>query len=66
MDDIDVWHAARHFMKVYGADASVITAMRADALLDLGDGEGFHVWQRIVTAVRDLERTALRPGETMH
>ena len=43
-------------MKRYGAAAAVKAAMRADELLAMGDTNGFHVWQRVVAAINELER----------
>ena len=56
VEDIDIWRAAAHMLKLYGADAAITAAMRADALLDQGDAEGFAVWKRVVSAIGQLER----------
>ena len=37
-----------------GQDAPINAAMRADALLDKGDLDGYAVWRRIVKAVEEL------------
>ena len=56
MEEIDVWRSAQQLMKQYGADAAIIAAMRADALLEGGDTEGFRTWQRIAAAINELEK----------
>lgn len=56
MDPIDLWRAADMMMKLYGEDAALHAAMRADALLDQGDTEGFFTWKRIARAIDDLVR----------
>jgi hypothetical protein len=57
MDEIDVWRAANEMMKLFGDDAATRAAMRADAMLDEGDVDGFHAWTRIARAIDDLRRT---------
>jgi len=44
MEDIDIWRAAEQMRKLYGADAVIHAAMRADKLMDQGDVEGFDMW----------------------
>ena len=58
MDKIDIWRAADMMMRLYGVDATVKAALRADAFLDQGDTEGFFVWKRIARAIDDLGRRA--------
>ena len=55
--DIDVWRGANFMVKRHGADAPVAAAQRADALLAAGDTEGHFVWERILTAIGELQRT---------
>lgn len=66
MDEIDVWRAAHQVVELYGADATLRAAMRADSLLEQGDTEGFLVWKRIARAIDDLGQTARQPGEREH
>jgi hypothetical protein len=37
MDEVDIWRAADQMIRLYGEDALLRAAMRADALLDQGD-----------------------------
>ncbi len=40
--------------------------MRADAMLESGDLDGYGVWKRILRAVGELRRAGPRPGERFH
>jgi len=66
MDDIDIWRAAEQMLKLYGADAAIHAAMRADKLMDQGDVEGFDMWKRVVDAVNELDRVTPKDGEARH
>jgi hypothetical protein len=66
MEDTDIWRAAEQMRKLYGADAAIHAAMRADKLMDQGDTEGFDMWKRVVAALNELERPAPRDGEARH
>ena len=64
MEDIDIWRAAEQMRKLFGADAAIHAAMRADKLMDQGDVEGFDMWKRVATALNELDRTTPQDGET--
>ncbi|MEI9990564.1 MAG: hypothetical protein WDM86_11045 [Rhizomicrobium sp.] len=65
MEDIDIWRTAAEMIRQFQEDAATTAALRADALLDGGDVDGFHVWKRVVLAINDLQKT--RPGgDTLH
>lgn len=66
MKDIDIWRAAEQMRKLYGADAAIHSAMRADKLMDQGDVEGFKMWKRVVDAINELERDKPKEGEARH
>ncbi len=40
--------------------------MRADALLDKGDVDGYAVWRRILRAVEELQGSEPKPSEAVH
>lgn len=40
--------------------------MRADAMLDNGDPDGFAVWKRILRVIEELKRTGRKSGEAVH
>ncbi len=63
MEEIDIWRSATQQIRMHGEDAAIRSAMRADELLAAGDTEGFRVWQRIVTAINELQRQSPHSGE---
>lgn len=63
MEEIDIWRTAAEMFRQVQAHAGVTAALRADALLDQGDTEGFAVWKRVVAAIEDLARKAPREGK---
>ena len=52
--DLDIFRSAQVLVKYHGQDAPIHAAMRADAMLDKGDLDGYAVWKRIVKAVEEL------------
>lgn len=56
MTEIDIWRAARTMIDLYDLDAGWRAAQRADHLYEEGDIDGFHVWVRIVNAIKDLQK----------
>ena len=62
----DVWRAANMMMELYGDAATINAAMRADALLDQGDTEGFFIWKRIARAIDHLSQVARADHESIH
>jgi hypothetical protein len=64
---LDIYRAANILVKEYGAaQAPLMAAKRADALLDLGDVEGQRVWKAVLRAVQELTRTERAPGESVN
>ncbi len=49
-----------------GEDAPIEAAMRADAMLESGDLDGYAVWRRIVKAVEEIQRTKRDRCEVAH
>ncbi len=49
--DLDIYRSANVLIREYGEDAAVEAAMRAIAMLDKGDLDGYAVWKRILRAV---------------
>ena len=43
-------------MKEFGDDAAPLAAKRADAMLELGDTDGFTTWLKVVKANETLNR----------
>ncbi len=52
--DLDIYRSAQMLVKRHGEDAPIEAAMRADAMLEKGDLDGFAVWKRILRAVGEL------------
>ena len=49
-------------IREHGEDAELEAAMRADAMLEKGDLDGYAVWRRVLWAVEELQGTeALGP-----
>ena len=55
MIERDIYRAARKMIDLYDLDTGWQAGLRADQPLDQGDVEGFHVWKRIVRAIRELQ-----------
>jgi hypothetical protein len=53
-------------LKIYGPDAELAAAKRADTALDQGDMAGFGMWKRITKATAELARHKPTGGETMN
>ncbi len=64
--DLDIYRAANLLVKQHGKDAPIHAAMRADAMLEAGDLDGYAVWKRIVKAVEELQGTGPKSGEASH
>ncbi len=64
--DLDIWRSANLLVKRHGPDEPIEAAMRADAMLDKGDLDGYAVWRRILRAVEELMRASPVSGEASH
>ncbi len=64
--DLDIYRAANVIIKQYGPDAPIHAAMRADAMLEKGDLDGYAVWRRVLRAVEVLQRAVPGPGAQVH
>ncbi len=64
--DLGIYRSAQVLIKRHGQDAPIHAAMRADAMLNKGDLDGYGVWKRIVKAVEELLRAELTEGERVH
>ena len=51
---------------VNGLLVRIHAAMRADAMLEKGDLDGYAAWKRILRAVRELQRVEPEPGVRVH
>jgi hypothetical protein len=64
MIERDIWIAASEMIKLYGEEAAVHGALRADALREQEDDKGYSVWKRIIAAIGELNGT--QPSGTAH
>ena len=63
--DLDIYRSAQVLVKQHGEDAPIEAAMRADAMLDKGDLDGYATWRRIVRAVEKLLSKERPTGATV-
>ena len=64
--DLDIYRSANLLVKRHGEDAPIEAAMRADAMLEKGDLDGYAVWKRVLQAVGELRRAEPSSGERLH
>ncbi len=64
--DLDIYRSANLLVKRHGEDAPIHAAMRADAMLDVGDLDGLAVWKRVLRAVEELQRVGPEPTGRLH
>ncbi len=64
--DLDIYRSAQVLVKQRGEDAPVQAAMRADAMLEKRDLDGYVVSRRILKAVEELQRAQPSPGVRVH
>ena len=63
--DLDIYRSANALVKQHGQDAPIHAAMRADAMLEAGDPDGYAAWKRIVKAVGELLSKERPDGATV-
>ncbi len=63
--DLDIYRSANLLVKRHGVDAPIQATLRADAMLDKGDLDGYAVWKRIVKAVGELLSKERPDGATV-
>ncbi len=66
ISDTDIYRGANLLIKKYGTDAPIQTAMRADAMLEAGDLDGYAAWKRILRAIEEIQGAAPKSGEAVH
>ncbi len=59
-------YSAQALIKQHGADAPIHAAMRADAMLEAGDLDGYAVWKRVLRAVEELRKAEPGPDIAVH
>ncbi len=63
---LDIYRAANLLVKQHGEDAPIHAAMRADAMLEKGDLDGYAVWKRLLRAMEEIQGTVPKSGEAIH
>ena len=53
--DRDIWRDGNLLIREHGAEAEVVSARRADEMLERGDRDGQPVWLRIRRAIVELQ-----------
>ncbi len=48
--DLDIYRSANLLVQQHSEDAPIEAAMRADAMLDKGDLDGYAVWKRALSS----------------
>ncbi len=66
VEGIDAYCTSNILVKQHGEDAPIHAAMRADAMLEAGDLDGYGEWKRVLRAVGELQGTAPRAGTRVH
>ncbi len=64
--DLDIYRSANVLVKRHGQDAPIHAAMRADAMLEAGDLDGYAAWKRVLRAVEEMQRMEPGPGVEVH
>ena len=57
--DRDIWRAANLLIREHGAEAEVVSARRADEMLERGDRDGQPVWLRIRRVIVELQTVSV-------
>ena len=66
LSDLDIYRTANVLIKQHGEDATIEDAMRADAMLEKGDLDGYAAWKRIVRAVGEMLAKEQPAGSEVH
>jgi hypothetical protein len=63
---MDPWQAAHLMTEMFGDDAGIMAALRADHLFDQGDQEGYLAWRLVVETIKKLQTTDAPPHAERH
>jgi hypothetical protein len=61
MEKPEIQSAARQMIWLHGPRAQVKAGEQADNMFSLGDIAGFHKWNKVTDAIKDLERKTQAP-----
>ena len=57
--DRDIWRDGNLLIREHGAEAEVVSARRADEMLERGDRDGQLVWLRIRRVIVELQTVSV-------
>ena len=57
--DLDIYCSPSLLVEHHGEDAPIEAAMRADAMLEVGDLDGLATWKRILRVIEELQKAGL-------
>ncbi len=57
--DRDIWRHGNLLIREHGAEAEVVSARRADEMLERGDRDGQLVWLRIRRVIVELQTVSV-------
>ena len=60
--DLDIYRSTQVLVRQHGQDAPILAAMRADAMLDKGDPDGYAMWRRILKCGGGVAAGGAGPG----
>jgi hypothetical protein len=66
VSNLDKWIAAKQLQDRYGERAAMEAAERSNAALEAGDTFNYELWQRVMMAIQELERTKPLDGESVN
>jgi hypothetical protein len=64
--DQEIYCLANIFLRMYGGEAPLIAARRAEAEIENGDVAAELAWKAVLRAVQELTRTERGPGERVN
>jgi hypothetical protein len=54
-DEIDIHRSAKRLIDLFGTNAAVEAALRADAMIERGDMDGAGIWRSIVRVIAEIQ-----------
>jgi len=64
--EIDIYRAANELVRQHGDEAPIHAAMRADALADASNLDGYAVWKQIMKAIEVILSGAVTSIQRIH
>ena len=61
MTEQEVWDVANDFLRLYGRDAGIKAAQKADELMEKADLDGAHYWRAVVRRINILRERPYSP-----